>query len=171
MPGFGILTSVGLSKKLSGTKVGNWYNKQYNDWVIEDEGQTKLGENQGKNNKDKTPKKGTSASNADVRSRTNEYTLAYTAKDVPAAFTVDSTFSKQEGDISPNWPRGTEGDLGMLPYSMFNRYALYNFRGFYGGFSPSLADYYTDVDNKSSKFRGEELKSIETYDVTEQKNY
>ncbi|WP_296864360.1 hypothetical protein [uncultured Methanobrevibacter sp.] len=156
------------SKGFGNNKVGNWLNKQANEWIIDDS-QTKLGQN---GNRDKTPKKKTGSSTPTIGSfKNNPYTLAYSVKDTPAAFSVDPSFSNTSGDISPRWPYSTDPDKqeGMLAHSLFNRYALYNFRGFYGGYSPSLADYYTDVENKSGKNRPDLVRGIDLTDVTEKK--
>ena len=85
-------------------------------------------------------------------------------QEVPAAMSVGATWTKDDGN------RAFTGNDGRLGYSLFNRYALYNFRGFYGGDSPSLSAYYTDAENQSGdKFRPNELRGLDLYDVTEQK--
>lgn len=146
--------------------VGNWLNKQANEWVIDDS-QTKFGRKP-----QKESSKATTKQKGEVITKNEPYVMAYGVKATPAAMSVDSTFSKQEGDISPNWPYNGKGDdeSGLLPFSLFNRYALYNFRGFYGGYSPSIADYYKDSNPESaSMLRGPELRGYDIIDINEKK--
>lgn len=133
-----------------------------------DDSQTKLGRKQ--QNKDGKP--AGKKTDGKVIVRNNPYSTAYGIKAAPAAMSVDPIFSKSEGDIGPNWPYEKNGDdeSGMLPFSLFNRYALYNFRGFYGGYAPSLADFYKDSNPESgAKFRGGELRGYDLIDVNEKK--
>lgn len=148
--------------------VGNFLNKAANELVIDDS-QTKLGR---KPQKDKTPAKNNSR--GEVVQKNKPYTMAYGVKAAPAALSVDPMFSKSGGTISPNWPYtgagGEDDEKGLLPYSLFNRYALYNFRGFYGGYAPSKAEYYKDSNPKAgSEFRGPELRGYDIVDVNEKK--
>lgn len=147
------------------SKVKNWFSNVV-DFAVDDS-QSRLFDNN--RPKDSTPNK--IASDTSISSTTRQYGLAYSARETPAAVTVDSSWSK-ENPLEPNWPATSDNpnSKGTLPYSMFNRYALYNFRGFYGGFAPSLADYYTDENNESSLFRGKFLKATDSVqNVTEKK--
>ena len=143
------------------SKVGNFLNKVGTSLFEED--QTPWG---GGSNSNRTGhRKSTQPEKVDVT--TKEYGQAYSVKEAPAALTVSPLFSKDNGNnLAQNWPNSDEG---RLPYSLFNRYALYNFRGFYGGYAPSLTDYYTDVNNASSKFRGPELRGFNIHDISEKK--
>lgn len=142
------------------SKVGKWLNKQVNRMT--DDEQTKLGEKSKSSRSDKTPSK---SKEPQTYSQQNiSYTTPYKErKAVPAAMTVSESLAKQNDGKSP------VPDDGMLGYSLFNRYALYNYRGFYGGDDKSLSNLYSDVNNESKRFRGEELRGIDIYDVTEQK--
>ena len=141
-------------------KVGKWLNKQFNRMT--DDEQTKLGEKSKSSRSDKTP---TKSKDPQTYSQQNiSYTTPYKErKAVPAAMTVSESFAKKNDGKSP------VPDDGMLGYSLFNRYALYNYRGFYGGDDKSLSNLYSDVNNESKRFRGKELRGIDIYDVTEQK--
>jgi len=139
-------------------KVGKWLNKQVNRMT--DDNQTKLGEKPSRS--DKTPSK--SKEPQTYTQQNVSYTTPYKERRaVPAAMTVAESFAKNNDGKNP------VPDDGLLGYSLFNRYALYNYRGFYGGDDKSLSNLYSDVNNESKKFRGEELRGIDTYDVTEQK--
>ena len=139
------------------SKVGQWLNKQVNRMT--DDYQTKLGETA---KSEKTP--GKSGDPQTYQQRVQSYSTPYsTMQEVPAAMSVGATWTKDDGN------RAFTGNDGRLGYSLFNRYSLYNFRGFYGGDSPSLAAYYTDAENQSGdKFRPNELRGLDLYDVTEQ---
>ena len=146
--------------------IGKAFNSTIN-WLTEDD-QTKLGEEKQKGKDGATapahPQKVKQPS-------VNTYTGAYSHRVKPAAISVDSTWSTDdaEGALAPK----NDGDDGNLPYSLFNRYALYNYRGFYGGFSQNISNYYSDIDNNSNVFRGNQfygekkLRDLDVRDITE----
>lgn len=140
------------------------------------EGQTELSNNRNANRNNDASSNITKSVESNQSTRNgNTYSAAYGVRAVPAAITVDPSFSTNTGELSPRYPysednTGENNKKGILPFSLFNKYALYNFRGFYGGYDGSQADNYTDKDNASAKIsRGPELRGYDITDVTEKK--
>lgn len=125
------------------------YGKRQIDRATEDD-QTKLTQ---PNARDKAPNK--KSSDPAVATNRVQFSSPYQRGGKPAALSVDSTWSKTDGEDTVPANTGKDGEL---PYSLFNRYALYNYRGFYGGYNKNLAEYYVDENNLSQYFRGKDFE-------------